>query len=199
LSVICNILLRNGSTLSGHELSYDMQVDDTPFIHRVSDGNAKRIRKCVREGFIAEQVSSVLYDEVYRLIANNRQRRGFPTTMTRNQLQRMVATFPDRLHYFAVFRNESRAEMLAAAVCISITDSILYVLYWGDAAGVEQHSPVTLLASCIYDFCGKRGFQLLDVGTSTVMGEPNDGLIRFKRALGFSETLKLTFSLQEAA
>ena len=41
------------------------------------------------------------------------------------------------------------------------------------------------------DFAQEHGFRLLDAGISTVAGEPNLGLIHFKRGLGFSESLKL--------
>jgi hypothetical protein len=153
----------------------------------------------VREGLIAQAVRLAEYLNVYRVIEDNRRRRGFPMTMSAEQLGDMARAFPDRLHLFAVIAPGTPPSMCAAAVTIALTESILYVLYWGDAAGMETYSPIALLASSIYDFCQARTFTRLDVGTSTVAGVPNHGLIQFKRNLGFVESLKLSFTWKDTA
>lgn len=194
-SVVANALMRHGGTLSGYDLNYDMRVDDRPYLERIEYSNVKRIRKCVRDGFVATELDLSRSQEAYKVISENRKRRGFPMSMTSEQLQMMADRFPGRLHYFATHPDEYRLRMIAAAICLRLTSSILYVFYWGDAADTQQYSPLTLLASRIYDFCQRNGFTILDVGTSTVKSEPNDGLIRFKRGLGFSESLKPTFTV----
>lgn len=194
-SVVSNALLRHGGTLSGYDLNYDIRVDGRPFTERIEYSSLKRIRKCVREGFVATELDSSRFDEAYHVISENRARRGFPMSMTKEQLQVMMDRFPGRLHYFAAYPDPQRQRMIAAAICLRLTSSILYVFYWGDVADMQQYSPITLLASRIYEFCQNHGFTILDAGTSTVAGEPNDGLIRFKRSLGFSESLKPTFTV----
>ena len=193
-SVMTNILLRQGFRLSGHELNYDMQVDGSAFIDRIDYGNVKRVRKCIRENLFAEQVDSIDFPLVYQVIKENRERRGFPLTMSAEQLGKMLEIFPDKMKLFAVYKDNEKSSMLASAVCMALTDTILYVFYWGDIAGAESYSPIALLASNIYEFCQKHGFKILDVGTSTVSGEPSYGIVKFKRNLGFSESLKLSFS-----
>ena len=194
-SVVSNVLLRHGGTLSGCDLNYDIRVDSRSFEERIEYSSLKRIRKCVRDGFVASELDSSRFDEAYQVISENRARRSFPMSMTAEQLQVMLDRFPGRLHYFAAHPDPQRLRIIAAAICLRLTPSILYVFYWGDAAGMQQYSPITLLASRIYDFCQHHGFTTLDAGTSTVGGEPNDGLIRFKRSLGFSESLKPTFTV----
>ena len=193
VSIASSLLLRRGAIVAGHDLNYDMRIDGRPFVDRVGYGNAKRIRKCRREGFVAETLDRPRYGAAYELIRDNRTRRGYPTSMTSEQLDAMAATFPDRLHYFAVYPDVKRSRMVAAAVCMAITDQVLYVFYWGDAADMGVYSPIALLAASIYEFAQHRGFALLDVGTATVGGVPNHGLVTFKRNLGFSESLKLSF------
>lgn len=67
---------------------------------------------------------------------------------------------------------------------------MLYVFYWGDEVEFGQFSPITLLAGRIYEYCQQHAVTLLDIGTATLDGQSNHGLIRFKRALGCSESLK---------
>ncbi|HEV8258521.1 MAG TPA: GNAT family N-acetyltransferase [Casimicrobiaceae bacterium] len=193
-SLVSNILLRQGGAIASHELNHDMQIDARPFVQRIDYGNAKRIRKCLREGFVAEQIDPSTCEAAYRVVRDNRERRGYPVSMTAEQIKAMVKTFPGRLHFFAVYPDSQKSRIVAAGICIAVSRYILYVFYWGDAADMGPYSPIALLASCIYEFCQQEGFQLLDAGTSTLAGEPNHGLINFKRNLGFSESLKLSFA-----
>jgi hypothetical protein len=195
-SVVSNILLRHHGTLSGYDLNYDMKVDARGFQERVEYGNAKRIRKCLREGFVVEEIESCRLHEAYQVILANRVRRNIPISMTAGELQTMTKQFPGRLHCFAVYRDIHKSDMIAASVCIAVTASILYVFYWGDVADMQQYSPIALLASGVYEFCQRNDFLLLDAGTATVEGEPNEGLMHFKRNLGFTESLKPSFTLR---
>lgn len=192
-SMTLNMLLRHGFLMQSHELNYDMRVDKRPFLDRVSYGNNKRIRKCLRDGVVAEQVSADRLPMVYEVLKENRLRRGFPISMSAEQLGEMAAIFPERLFLFAAWENDRRQKMIASAVCLAVRPSIMYVFYWGDVAGVESYSPIALLASIIHDFCQNRGYSLLDAGTSTLAGEPNYGLINFKQNLGFSASVKPTY------
>jgi len=193
-STIVNILLRNQWTLSGHELNCDLRVDSQPFIDRIDYGNAKRIRKCQRERIAATQLALSDLPEVYRVIAENRTRRSYPMSMTLPQLQDMARTFPSAVHLFGVHGSNNDSALFAAAVCIALSPTVLYVFLWGDADGMATYSPIAPLASAIYEYCQREGFAILDAGTSTVDGAPNYGLLHFKHGLGFSESLKLSFS-----
>jgi len=194
-SIAANILMRARATMSGFELNYDLEVDARPFHARIDAGSRKRIRKCKEAGFEAMQIAPDAGRLVYELIRANRMRRGVPITMSAAQLDEMARTFPDRVHYFAVFTDATRSSMVAAAVCISISAEVLYVFYWGDSDEMQSHSPVVLLAENIYGFAQKEGFRVLDAGISTSANEPNLGLIAFKRGLGFTESLKPTYMI----
>ena len=110
--------------------------------------------------------------------------------MTYGGIEQMVTTFPDRLVFFGVFAGR---DMIASSICIRLSPTVLYVFYWGDLPGWEEYSPVSLLAMTIYDYARRNGYLQLDLGTSTIDGVPNYGLINFKREMGCQESLKLTF------
>jgi hypothetical protein len=192
-SVVFNTLTRQGFNLASQEVNYDLSVDDRNYTNRIEYGNLKRVRKALREGFISEKIDPALCPDVYSVIEKNRTRLGVSVSMSLSQLQEMFRIFPQRLHLFAVYRDASRMEMVASAVCMALNDTVLYIFYWGDVADVSTFSPIALLASTIYDFCQRHGFSVLDAGISTLNGEPNFGLIQFKRNLGFTESLKADF------
>lgn len=191
LAMSVNMFSRMGFHLREAELNNDMRIDERAFIHRIDYGNVKRIRKTEREGFVCDQLDEKGLPAVHALLAENRVRLGVTISMSLEQVRQMTSLFPQRLHLFAVYRDASRREMVAAAVCLVLSPQVLYVLYWGDGPDMRSYSPVALLASHIYSFCARERFAVLDVGISTLHEEPNFGLVNFKRNLGFTESLKL--------
>jgi hypothetical protein len=109
-------------------------------------------------------------------------------SMSLQQLQQMMTAFPETIVLFGVPHN---GELAAAGLCLRLGRGILYVFYWGDKPGYDTYSPVVQIASAAYRYCQQQGLDLLDVGTSTVDSEANHGLVRFKRSLGFAESLKV--------
>jgi hypothetical protein len=185
-----NILARRGYAVTHPELDCLLTVDAVSLLRKAKHSRRKSINKCRREGMRAMELEPTLARQVYDVIAANRGRRGFPITMTYEAVQQMVAAFPERMVFFGTFSGE---EMVASSICIRVNPNVLYVLYWGDLAGWDKFSPVSLLAETIYDYARKNGYRLLDLGISTKDGVPNYGLLNFKHDLGCQESLKLTF------
>ena len=190
-SATYNVLARLGYRASRHELNYDLAVDSVPLEQRMAHGKRDRLRKCLREGLTAGKLGAERYHAAYELIAANRRRRNFPITMTFPQVADMVKLFGERILFFGVDRADRLA---AAAICIALSAEVLYIFYWGDEDGMQRHSPLVALAAAIYAHCQEAGFRIMDAGISTEGGEPNHGLIRFKRELGLRESLKLTMT-----
>ena len=115
-SVVSNIMLRHGATLCGHELNYDMRMNNRPFLGRIDYSSVKRIRKCLRMGFVAEKISESNYANAYQVIRDNRERHGYQISMTAAQLETMAAAFPGRVHFFAVYPNPQKSRIVAASV-----------------------------------------------------------------------------------
>jgi Acetyltransferase (GNAT) domain len=169
------------------DLNYAQCVDERPFIEKINYANRKRLNKCARDGFVVSAVVAERLPEVYATIAENRAARGYPMTMGEEQLRQMQELFPEAVQLYAC---EHRGHMVAAAICLRVNPAVLYVFYWGDRPGYSQYSPVVSIADCLYQSCQASGIGLIDVGTSTLDLRPISGLIHFKRALGFSESLK---------
>lgn len=186
-AIQCYALLSSGFRIGQCDLNYTARMDG-PLSERMSYGNRKRLKKCANEGLIAERLPLQDIDAVYAVIAANREGKGYPLSMTLEQVREMAVAFPEDLLLFGM---TSAGELIAGAICLRVDQDVLYVFYWGDRPGYSALSPVVTLAAAIADCCRAMGISLLDVGTSTVGAEPNAGLIHFKRGLGFEESLKL--------
>jgi len=190
-SVLVNLLLRKGYKLTGHELNYSRLISGEDFLGRVNQGNRKNIRRAAKRGFVFQGLTPAEIEDAYQVIAENRERRGYPTTMTLEQIEGMLQAIPGSLFPFSV---TDGSRMIAASICIAVDKAVFYVFYWGEIDGYQNPSPIPFLAQGLYSHCQENGFRLMDVGTATIKGNPNHGLIRFKRSLGLEASLKLTFS-----
>ncbi|OBF81050.1 hypothetical protein A5791_06765 [Mycobacterium sp. 852002-51163_SCH5372311] len=187
VSVQYFVFRANGFAESLVDLNYGQTVDDQPFAAKINYANRKRLNKCRREGFEVSAADAERLPDVYGTIAENRAARGYPMTMGEEPLRQMQELFPDNVELYAC---EHQGQMAAAAICLRLSADVLYVFCWGDRPGYSQYSPVVFIAEHLYQSCQTRGIGLLDVGTATVDLQPNPGLMHFKRALGFSESLK---------
>lgn len=197
-SLCLNIFSRLNFAITSYDLNYSLDINNEVFLSRLSHGNQKKLKQCLRDGFFTSKLDISRFGEAYQVIQSNRESKGYPMTMDQASFLQMVKIFPKSINCFAVF-NPSDLSMIASSICISINSDILYVFYWGDVQSNDSYSPITLLSSHIYDFAKENSYKIMDVGTSTMNGEPNYGLINFKRNLGFEESLKLTLEFRGEA
>jgi hypothetical protein len=171
-----NVLGRNGFVPTSYELNYERRIVND-FESQLSKGN----RKVLRHSLDVEQPTSL--ENAYHLILADRQSKSRTLSMSLQDVHRM--NLISRWLIFGVGTDT----LNAAALCLMVRTDILYVYAWG---GRKEGSPTVKLAQVIYNWCLLNNIRLMDIGTSTVNGTPDYGLIQFKKSLGFSESLKMT-------
>ena len=176
-----------GWVTTREDLNSHLDVDGRPLEARMSRGNAKRLRQCAREGLVASALRSDELPAAHETLALNRAAGGVTLSMSLAQLEEMQSAFPDDLLLFGV---RGGAALAAAAVCLRLSRSVIYVFAWGHRPEYASLSPVVPLAELVYSYCQTSGVGLLDLGTSTLGQVQNPGLLRFKRGLGATESLK---------
>ena len=188
-----NTFLIHSFQISNQEINHTLVVNELPLIEKMMRNNKKRLNKCLREGFEFTQVSSLEeINEVYQTIKENRESKGYEVSMRLDQILEMYDLFPDNLFFF---KASQKGVCAASSICIKLNNKVLYVFYWGDKPGFEQHSPVVFLADGIYKFAAEKKFECMDAGTSSVNGKPNYGVAAFKENLGFTTSPKLTYTI----
>ena len=127
---------------------------------------------------------------IFDFVKRSRERKGFPLTLTFEQLKSLFELFPNQFKLFTVYLGD---ELAAVSVAIHINERILYHFFPADNERLLSFSPSIFLLEGIYNYCREQKMGILDLGIATYHGEPNLGLIRFKKNLGAQESLKLTF------
>jgi len=193
LSHLIYLALHNrGYSATPHSLNQSIRLDARPFSARVDADGRRRLTRARELGFVTRRLSSLSeLSDAYQLILDNACRKGYSLSMTWERVREMAEIFGERIYGFGVFRDD---ELAAASITMRVSRDVVYVFYWGDAAGFSGVSPIVLLADTIVGHARAEGAEWIDIGTSTNEGVPNYGLIHFKRNLGCEASLKLTYS-----
>jgi len=186
--LIANILHRNNWSLTAFDLNYHLTIRPTEE-YLAGLGNTKRkvIRRLHASGAEFQEAGYAMLETMYRVIERNRSSQGYPMTMSLNAMSDLFRHFKCDIRLFAVTLGSC---VVASAICIQIDPKYLYVFYWGELPEFRKESPVSLLAKGIVEFCFANGFEVMDVGTSSVNSVPNPGLCVFKESLGCRVTQK---------
>lgn len=171
---------------------YDLTGDE-PFEARMNDTARKKYRRARKCGFRFEMLDSAREADIaraYAVIKANRDSKGYPLRMT---FEEVVRTAPVVDARFAVLSVDGAD--VAAVQLHRVTDSVMQVVYWGDAPGYERMHPMNMLAPETFGYCRSLGFSVLDIGPSSSEGVPSEGLCFFKESLGCVSSLKPRFLL----
>ena len=186
--LIANILHRNNWSLTGFDLNYHLTIRPAEeYLAGLGETKRKFIRRLHASGAEFQEAGQVMLETVYRVIERNRSEQGYPMTMSLDAMSALVQRFKYDIRLFAV---TLKSRVVASAICIQINPKYLYVFYWGELPEFRKESPVLLLAKGIAEFCFANGFEVMDIGTSSVNSVPNPGLCAFKESLGCRVTQK---------
>lgn len=128
----------------------------------------------------------VLYDFIH----DCRVQKGYPSSMTFEDIQRTVSAFPSK---FLLTSVHDKNGMVAASICVRCNSHVLYHFYSDHNTSDKSTNPTVFLIRSLYEYCFENGIAMFDLGTSSIGGIPNFGLLNFKLRLGATPTTKFTF------
>ncbi len=181
-----------GFTVGSSFMNHHIPVDETLFINKIHPSERKRLRKCRRAGFVAEEWHNPNPEQVFSFLAESRQRQGYSLSLDFDQLQKVLTKLPDEVKVFVV---KAGTEIVSLTVAIRVNRRILYNFCPADNLDYRAFSPTVLLNCALYDYAQNDGIELIDLGVSLDhFGNEKASLIRFKENLGGKPSLKLTYS-----
>lgn len=167
-----------------------LPVKKNAFESTIHTSERKKLKRSVKQGLEFKKVSEKEYEKIYDLIQSCRQERGHSLSLSKDDLKRIIDLQADRFKYYQVSDMNS---LVAAAICIHVSDTILYVFYGGHLKAYDNISPAVMLYQGIYKDCQQESIRMLDFGTSPDEVGTNYDLLDFKRYLGSELSLKITF------
>lgn len=190
-------LLSEGFSIEACNLSYGINLSDL----RSADDYQRKLNSPGRRALkhtagldlrLIEQTSRAGWSKAWEVLDINRSRKGRSLSMSFDQVVRLSAHFPEVVKMYTL---DSEQVSWAAALVYHLPTRQDYVVYWGDCGKVEGRSTMNQLAYALVSEAIRKGRRLIDIGTSTEAGVPNDGLIQFKMSVGAKPAAKLTLAL----
>ena len=190
-----NALLGNGFVIQYEDINYSFELDNFNLntYESMIQRNARRnLRIAMKSGLLFYRCAdSAETEEAYDIIATNRESKGYPLRMSKDQLLRTLEIVD---HDCFLVKHEDQS--IASAIVYRVTDTIAQVIYWGDMPGYSNYKPVNYISYQLLCFYKNLGYRILDIGPSTENGIPNYGLCDFKESIGCVPNAKIRYSLE---
>ncbi len=187
---LAEVLRQRGYAVPLAEQNYHLE-SARDFAAHLHSSERRRLHKCQRHGFVFEQEPPLLLPAAHAFIAACRQERGQAAPLPLPRLQALFRAFP-REHFLFSVRTPA-GEWAALTLAIRVGERVLYNFYPASPLRFNAFSPVVLLTAGLHEFARANGVAVLDLGTSTLGGQPNVSLLQFKRHLGGVAGLRLSW------
>jgi hypothetical protein len=159
---------------------------------KMSHGNKKKVRQFAKKFGIVREAEANEYEKCIDVLIQNRNNIGIKLSLTKEEILKLLSDLPQ--HYF-IYMAEIGSNICAVAFIVTLDDSTNYVLYWGDSPEFRHLSPVTSLFLELVRISTFTNKLYLDLGISSLNGEINEGLYRYKKNLGSEDSKKYIFRL----
>ena len=189
---IHEIFAELGFKVTTSEINQHLVVEEADFKLLIRKNERKKLNQCLNKGYTFRHLSMAQLKDVYQLVTQTRERKGYPVSMAFDLLEKTMSSLPDNYLLFGLFDKE---ELIAASVSIRISENILYNFYHADEISYRSTSPLVMLVEEIYRYCQQNGIKILDLGVSSEKGIKNEGLFVFKENLGCLTSKKNTYFL----
>lgn len=170
------------------ETNQYLKIDPTVSRPDFSKTNRKILSRHRKNGSYV-RFSNEVNPEGYDILKKNREARGVQLSLTFHELKSQSQKSPN--HYVFASCYDQVGSLMAYAVCVKLSEEILYVLYWGDHPKDRKKSPVVFLCDEIFTNSKHLDYRILDIGISSVNGTLDKSLFAFKSRLGCSNCEKL--------
>lgn len=158
----------------------------------MSSGNRKRLRQASERNLESRALNLTHLQSVYGVLCANREALGVEMPVSQDRLRIQLGRLGRRYSLHGTFDG---SQMIAGAVVVETFPGFAYVFMWGERPEFRQWSPVVSLFNHLVSWANEKGFEYLDLGTASLFGLPNPGLVRFKKNLGAHELALLNFEL----
>ncbi len=180
-----------GFEVANSFLNHHISVDNTPFVRKIHPSERKRLRKCQRAEFVAEEWENPDPARVYSFLAESRERQGYALSLDSAQLQKLLTRLPEEVKVFVV---RDGAEIASLTVAIRVNRRVLYNFCPADNLDYRAFSPTVMLNCALYEYARNEGVGIIDLGVSLDhLGKEKASLVRFKENLGGRPSLKMTY------
>ncbi len=166
-------------------------IDLNQWQNDFSQMQMRRVQKGIKSNlsFNQETVSSLT--EIHEFISHCRAQQDLKINIDLDRLRHLFATLDCfRIHTV----RDASGTLLACLVSIVVTDEIIYSYLPAFDRDFSALSPLSFLYYHLLPELYLQKFKIMDMGISSINGEPQTGLIRYKEGVGGKKTLRYSYA-----
>jgi hypothetical protein len=160
--------------------------------NKLSHGNRKKIKQFTNQGGQVRKAELSEYGLCIDILIQNRKNIGINLSLSKNTIFDLLIELPE---FYTFYLAEIDSRICSVALLVSVDKFVNYVLYWGENLEFRHLSPVTALFEELVKISITSDKLYLDLGISSLNGEINEGLYRYKKNLGSEDSKKYIFKL----
>ena len=160
--------------------------------HKLHQMEERKLKKILTKNYSFSQTNRNDFGKVYEFLAQCRAEKDLTLNINKFKLGRLFMTFPDR---YDLFVGKLDGQMTCAAITLKSALNTAYYFLPGTLEAYKKDSPMVGLLHIIVDQL-KGKYRYLDLGISSIEGNPQEGLITFKERMGGVRTTKARYYLK---
>jgi len=187
---LINAFIRLGYKMDVPDLTnwIDLKEFDGTWVKSVV---AQNCRKAIKHGLSwLVTTDKKEMEECYDVIFRNREDQGRKIYMTLQDILKVKQIFP--VDFIRV--NESNGNCVGAGIFYRGHEKIVQAIFLGDDMEKRNWGTMNYMYQNCYAYYQELNYDYIDLGISSIGGEPNNGLIRFKELHNCTTSLRYTFT-----
>lgn len=117
------------------------------------------------------------------LIAQCREEKGLKINISLTQLMKLQEK-TQMYECFGIYKNK---ELVSVCITALVNEQIAYYYLPATLSAYKKDSPMVLLVTKMCEYYQQKGYKYFDLGVSSIDGNPQDGLRKFKNRMGAKE------------
>lgn len=183
-------LIRQGFEVTVTDTAQYVSLQKEPSIHLMEQ---RILNKKHPFDLILEPLENL--PEVYSFLVECRKAQGLAINISAEKLTQQIGLFPSNYEIVT-----ARKDGILASACIFCLANPQVVYYYlpGTDRDFRDQSPMVLLMDFAYKRYRELGFEVMDLGLSSIDGALQAGLFKFKERMGANAVPRLTLKLDLA-
>lgn len=175
------VLYEHNYQVVAADVNHYVNLDDTVGMEHIHQMERRNFRKALAKGYKWKLESLEVLPEVYSFIERCRAQNDLHVNIKFEDLNRSFKRFPGVYRIFSIRHHDYLA---AASITVEANQSILYNFLPASDKRFKADSPMVFLLVSLYKYAKSLGYEVLDLGVSSIEGEIQSGLAEFKERMG---------------
>ena len=163
------------------DIAHYINLEEVIGLKQIHPMERRNFRKALAKNYRWKLESIEALPEVYSFIERCRAQNDLMVNISFEDLKSSFNEFPRKYRIFSI---RHRDYLTAASITVEVSNNVLYNFLPASDRRFKKDSPMVFLMISLYKYAKSLGYQILDLGVSSINGKIQTGLAEFKERMG---------------